>query len=164
MDVSKSPRLFLLDGLQRFIVFARKLDGVRRISVLGSILTDKPAPKDIDVLVVVADQMDLAPLANCSRQLKGLVQSINRGADVFLADERGNYIGRICRWKNCRPGIRMACKALHCGRRSYLYDDLAVVKLNAELVHHPPLTLWPTVEIRCQLPKDVEDWIAKIDI
>lgn len=164
MDVSKNPRQFLLDGLQRFIVFARKLDGVRRISVLGSILTAKPAPKDIDVLVVVDDQIDLAPLANCSRQLKGLVQSINRGADVFLADEQGNYIGRICRWRNCGPGIRMACKALNCGRRSYLYDDLAVITLNAELVHHPPLTLWPTIEIRCQLPKDVEDGIAKMDI
>ena len=83
---------------------------------------------------------------------------------MFLADEQGNYIGRICRWRNCGPGIRMACKALNCGRRSYLYDDLAVITLNAELVHHPPLTLWPTIEIRCQLPKDVEDGIAKMDI
>lgn len=164
MDASKNPRLFLLEGLQRFLESVRKLEGIRRISVLGSIVTAKPNPKDIDVLVVVADQIDLAPLATYSRQLKGRVQSINRGADVFLADERGNYIGRICHWKNCRPGIRMACKALNCGRRPYLYDDLAVVKLNEELVQHPPLTLWPGLEVRCPLPEDVEDWIAKIDI
>lgn len=161
MDASKNPRLLLLEGLQRFMVSARKLEGVRRISVLGSIVTAKPAPKDIDVLVDVADHTDLAPLAACSRQLKGQMQSINRGADVFLADERGNYIGRICHWKDCRPGIRMACKALNCGRRPYLYDDLAVVKLNAELVRHPPVTLLPTVEIRCPLPEDIGEWIAK---
>ena len=164
MNASKSPRLFLLDGLQRFMVLARKLEGIRRISVLGSIVTAKPNPKDIDILVVGADHTDLAPLAACSRQLKGVVQSINRGADVFLANEQDNYIGRICHWKDCRPGIRLACKALNCGRRPYLYDDFGVVKLNEELVQHPPLTLWPSLEVRCPLPEDVEDWIAKIDI
>lgn len=70
--------------------------GVRRIAVLGSIVTNKPNPKDIDVLVVVADDADLIPLATASRRLQGYAQSFNRGADVFLADERGTYIGRLC--------------------------------------------------------------------
>ncbi|HNR06507.1 MAG TPA: hypothetical protein PKM27_04270 [Saprospiraceae bacterium] len=162
MDASKNPRLFLLEGLQRFIKQVTKLDGVIRISLLGSIVTPKTNLKDIDVLVLVADHIDLAPLATYTRQLMGQVQSINRGADVFLADERGNYIGRICHWRDCRPGIRRACQAMHCGRRTYLYDDLSVVTLNAEMVRNPPVTLWPTVEIRCPLPRDVREWIEKL--
>jgi hypothetical protein len=59
------------------------------------------------VLVVVADDADLTPLATCARRLQGQAQSFNRGADVFLADERGTYIGRTCRWRDCQgSGIR----------------------------------------------------------
>lgn len=107
----------MLDGLRRFVVAARSVAGVRQIAVVGSIVTTKPNPKDIDVLVVVADDADLAPLAKHARQLQGHTQSFNRGADVFVADERGNYIGRTCRWKDCRSGVRQACDARHCGRR-----------------------------------------------
>ena len=82
------------------------INGVRRIALIGSIVTAKLDPKDIDVLVVVADDADLAALATCARRLHGHAQSFNRGADVFVADERGTYIGRTCRWKDCRPGRR----------------------------------------------------------
>ena len=58
---------------------ARQISGVRRIAVLGSIVTTKPDPKDIDVLVVVADDADLTPLATSSRRLQGHAQSFNRG-------------------------------------------------------------------------------------
>ena len=91
---SECHRQQLLDGLRRFVVSVRQIAGVRRIAVLGSIVTTKPDPKDIDVLVVVAHDADLTPLATCSRRLQGHAQSFNRGADVFLADERGTYIGR----------------------------------------------------------------------
>ena len=73
---------------------------------MGSIVTTKPDPKDIDVLVVVTDDADLSPLATAARRLQGYAQRFNRGADVFLADERGIYIGRTCRWRDCRPGVR----------------------------------------------------------
>ncbi len=86
----------LLDGLREFVTAARRIEGVSRISVVGSILTTKPDPKDVDLLLVVTDDADLTPLANCGRRLKGHAQSINRGADVFLADERGQCIGRTC--------------------------------------------------------------------
>src|SRR2546426_11461892 len=101
----------LLNGLRRFAASARQIAGIRRIAVLGSIVTTKPDPKDIDVLVVVADDADLAPLATCARRLQGQAQSLNRGADVFLADERGTYIGRTCHWRGRpagRPGGRRA--------------------------------------------------------
>jgi hypothetical protein len=137
--------------------------GVRRIAVLGSIVTDKPNPKDIDVLVVVADDADLTPLATASRRLQGHAQSFNRGADVFLADERGTFIGRMCRWKDCRPGVRRSCDALHCGRRPFLHDDLDAISLNASVVQSPPLTLWPGVERRVQLPPDLEEMVAALE-
>lgn len=155
-------RHHLLNGLCRFVASVTQIPGVRRIAILGSIVTTKPDPKDIDVLVVVADDADLAALATCGRRLQG-AQSHNRGADVFLADERGAYIGRTCHWKDCRPGVRQSCDALHCGRRPYLHDDLGAITLSSTLVHSPPVTLWPHVERRGQLPPDVEEFVAALE-
>jgi hypothetical protein len=126
-------------------------------------VTTKPDPKDIDVLVVVSDDADLTPLATASRRLQGHAQSFNRGADVFLADERGTYIGRTCHWRDCRPGVRRSCDTLHCGRRPYLHDDLEAIRLNSSVVLAPPVTLWPVVTRRGQLPPDVEEVVAALD-
>ena len=153
----------LLDGLRRFVRSVRDIPGVKSIAVLGSIVTTKPNPKDIDVLVVIADEADLTPLATASRRLQGHAQSFNRGADVFLANERGTYIGRTCHWRDCRPGVRQSCDALHCGRRPYLHDDLDAIRLNSSLVVSPPVTLWPHVERRGQLPPDVEEIVAAFE-
>ena len=160
---SEGHRQQLLEGLRRFVASVRQMAGVRRIAVLGSIVTAKPDPKDIDVLVVVADDADLAPLATASRRLQGHAQSFNRGADVFLADERGAYIGRMCHWKDCRPGVRRSCDALHCGRRPYLHDDLDAIRLKSSLVLSPPVTLWPCVARRGQLPPDVAEVVAALE-
>lgn len=162
-DTSEGHRQQLLAALRRFVVAARQIAGVRRIALLGSIVTTKPNPKDIDVLVVVADDADLTPLATCARRLQGQAQGFNRGADVFLADERGTYIGRTCHWRDCRPGVRLACDALHCGRRPYLHDDLDAITLNSRLVLSPPVTLWPCVERRGELPADVEAVVAALE-
>ena len=70
-SASEGHRQELLDGLRRFVASVRQIPGVQRLAVLGSIVTAKPDPKDIDVLVVVADDVDLAPLATCSRRLQG---------------------------------------------------------------------------------------------
>ena len=160
---SEGHRQELLHGLCRFVASARKIAGVRRIALLGSIVTAKPDPNDIDVLVVVADDADLAPLATCARRLQGHAQSVSRGADVFLADERGTYIGRTCHWKDCRPGIRRSCDALRCGLRPHLHDDLEAIRLNSTLVLSPPVTLWPYVERRGQLPPDVDEVVAALE-
>ena len=153
----------LLDGLRRFVRSVRDMAGVKSIAVLGSIVTAKLNPKDIDVLVVIADDADLMLLAAAARRLQGHAQSFNRGADVFLADERGTYIGRTCHWKDCRPGVRQSCDALHCGRRPYLHDDLDAIRLNSSLVLSPPVTLWPHVARRSQLPPDVEEIVAAFE-
>jgi len=57
---------------------------------------------------------DLAPLAACARRLQGRAQSFNRGADVFLADELGHYLGRTCLLEGVRTRSArvMQCAAL----------------------------------------------------
>jgi predicted nucleotidyltransferase len=99
-DTVENHRHALLDGLRRFVDASRNVAGVRRIALVGSIVTAKPDPKDIDVLVVVADEADLAPLALHARRLQGHAQSFNRGADVFLASE-------------APPQTVQACQVLH---------------------------------------------------
>lgn len=149
-------RQFLLMEALGFVRAARALPGVRRIALIGSLLTEKADPKDIDLLVSVDEGADLKPLAAACRRLMGRAQSRNKGADVFLADEASTYIGRTCPWRECRPGIRMACDARHCGLREHLHDDLDAICLPGELVKDPPLELWPRVIRRVSVPTDVE--------
>jgi predicted nucleotidyltransferase len=153
----------LLEAAVRFILAAARVSGVRSISLLGSITTDRENPKDVDLLVVVADDTDLAVLAAHARRLQGGAQHFNCGADVFLADEHANYLGRTCHWKDCRPGIRVACDALNCGRRPHLHDDLDNVRLSKQTVEAPPVTVWPRIMRRCALPSDVERALALLD-
>jgi hypothetical protein len=145
-----------------FVREARSTPGVRRIALLGSLATDKPLPKDADVLVTIDAAVDLGPLAHLGRRLKGTAQRINLGADIFLADEAGRYMGRICHYRECRP--RVACRALSCGLRQHLSDDLQVVTLDAALVRAPPIDLWPRFVARCAVPADTQAvLVAKLE-
>lgn len=106
--------------------------GVKRIALIGSLTTTKAIPHDVDVLVAIDDAVDLDRFASAGRRLKGAGQNINLGADIFLADESGAYLGRICHYRECHP--RAACRAQHCGRRDHLNDDLNVLTLPRELI------------------------------
>jgi hypothetical protein len=158
----RGHRAELLAAAVSFVRSVRAIAGVRQISLVGSIVTSWANPKDIDFLIRITDDSDLAALARHGRRLQGRAQQCNRGADVFLADERGQYLGRTCHWKDCRPGVRMACDARHCGRRPHLHDDLDDVALSATLVAEPPVTLWPELIRRVALPADVEAMITKL--
>ena len=160
-SVDSSIRDFLLNEVLRFVKYVRTCPGVLRIAVVGSLATDKENPKDADVLVTVDENADLNPLASAGRKLKGRAQSRNRGADIFLADPSGNYIGRTCHWRECRPGIRSSCDARHCGRRAFLHDDLDDVTLDVAVIKAPPLELWPNIVRRVDLPKDVEAQLVR---
>lgn len=153
----------MLAGVVGFVRAAARIVGVRRVALIGSILTAKPTPKDVDLLVTVSDDADLAPLARCARQLQGRLQGLNHWADVFLADESGHYLGRTCTWRECRPGIRASCDALHCGRRPHLHDDLGDVRLKRALIASPPVELWPVVIRRGHVPPDVEIVLATLE-
>jgi len=157
---SSGHRAELLDATVRFVTAIIDVPGVQSVSLLGSIVTDRPDPKDIDFLVTIDDHCDLTQLARLGRRLKGHTQSLNHGADVFLASTTGQYLGRLCSWRECRPGLRAACDALHCGRRPHLHDDLRTVNISLALVDTPPLEVWPTIHARVSLPPDVSAWVA----
>lgn len=152
----------LLSHLPWFVSAVAKLPGIRRIALLGSITTNKHNPKDIDFLVVVDDDIDLELLARLGRKIKGRAQQLNRGADIFLADVQGRYIGRTCSWKRCGAGIRRSCDALNCGKRHYLHDDLETVTLSQETVR-TALELWPSLECRDGLPDDLEKTLKQLE-
>jgi hypothetical protein len=137
-----------------FVRAARSTPGVLRIALIGSLATDKPVPKDADVLVTIDPAIDLDPLARLGRRLKGTAQTINLGADIFLADAAGRYTGRICHYRECCP--RVACRALSCGLRQHLNDDLQIVTLSPTLVNAPPIDLWPRIVARCTVPADTQ--------
>ena len=155
-------RVRLIAEVLAFVQEAKRLAGVRRIALIGSLTTAKVDPKDADVLVTVTAEADLAPLAKLGRRLQGRAQSFNRGGDIFLADPEGKYLGRTCAWKECRPGIRQSCDALHCGRRAFLHDDLRSIKLEKALVSCPPVELWPQVITRITVPQDVEEGLLQV--
>jgi len=148
------PRRVLLLAVCSFVRAARICPGVLRIALVGSLVTTKAIPKDADVLVTIDNTMDLTELARAGRRLKGTAQTINLGADIFLADSTGRYLGRICHYRECHP--RVACLAQHCGRREHLNDDLHVVTLSNELLARPPIDLWPNVVRRLTVLRDVE--------
>ena len=150
----------LLTAATRFVRDAVAVPGVRSVSLVGSITTAQPNPKDIDLLVEIGDDSDVTVLATHARRLQGRAQQLNRGADIFLADEHGRYLGRTCPWRECRPGIRARCDALHCGLRPHLHDDLETVRLEHNLIVAPPVTIWPEVVRRTPLPANVERMIV----
>ncbi len=149
------PRRPLFLWAYSFVRAARVCPSVRRIALLGSLATAKAIPKDIDLLVTVEPAMDLTQLARAGRRLQGLAQTVNLGADIFLADTAGQYLGRICRYRECYP--RVACRAQHCGHRAYLNDDLHLVTLSKDLLAAPPFELWPKVTRRLAAPEDLEE-------
>jgi len=148
------PRPVLLAAVRCFVREAARCAGVLRIAFVGSLTTDKAAPKDADVLVTIDAGMELTKLARAGRRLMGQAQRINLGGDIFLADVAGRYLGRICRYRECHP--RALCRARHCGLRDHLNDDLDVVTLSAKLIAEPPIELWPGITRRVPVPADVE--------
>ena len=154
-------RYKLLDEALVFTQVASHIPGVTRIALIGSLTTDKVDPKDADLLVMVTDDVDLTDLATAARKLQGHCQSFSRSGEVFLADERYDYLGRACPWKRCGPGIRASCDALNCGKRPYLHDDLQAVKLPHSLIAEPPLELWPQITARVPVPDDVTERVLR---
>jgi hypothetical protein len=149
--MASSTRANLLRFGAEFRSLIAELKGIERVALIGSLCTDKAEPNDIDFVVTLKPGTDIGPLARVSRRLKGRAQQINRGADIFLVEE-GQYIGRICHYRQCHP--RVLCRALHCGLRDHLNDDLGVLRLRQDLITDPPLEIWPNWKARDSMPKD----------
>lgn len=156
-------RTFLIAETFRFIKRVVKMPGIKRIAIIGSLTKAKTDPKDADILITIDDEADLTALAAAARTLKGMAQSKNKGADIFLANPSGKYIGRICHWRSCGPGIRASCDARHCGRRFYLHDDFDDIKLDPLLVREPPIEVWPTVICRQEVASDLLPYLSSFE-
>jgi len=84
-----NPRPHLLNAVLAFVRAAQSTPGVLRIALLGSLATDKPVPKDADVLVTIDAAMDLDPLARLGRRLQGTAQTVNMGPTSSWPTRRG---------------------------------------------------------------------------
>ena len=157
-------RAFLIAEAFRFIDRIVAIPGLRRIAMVGSLTSSKADPKDVDILITIDNEADLTTLATAARKLKGAAQTKNKGADVFIANLSGQYIGRICHWRDCGPGIRASCDARNCGRRHFLHDDLDEINLDPVLVKEPPLEIWPTVVYRQSVASDLLTFLAKFEV
>ncbi len=144
-----------------FILSCKEIEGVERISIIGSLISSKEKPKDVDLLVNISDDLDLTHLAKISRTLQGKSGGMTGGADVFLANSKNEYLGRICIWKDCKPRVRMSCDAQNCGKRKYLHDDLGVIKLSKDIIENPALILYPKLIYNFPIPQDIEEGIVK---
>jgi len=76
-------RQFLLLEALAFVRSASRLPGVLRIVLIGSLTTEKADPKDVDLLVTVADDLDLKSLASAGRKLKGGEPKAGTAAPMF---------------------------------------------------------------------------------
>jgi len=156
-------RAFLIAEAFRFVDRIVAIPGLRRIAMVGSLTSSKVDPKDVDILITIDDEADLTALAIAARKLKGAAQTKNKGADVFLVNPSGQYIGRICHWRECGPGIRASCDARNCGQRHYLHDDLDDTNLDALLVKEPPLEIWPVVVYRQPAASDLLPFLSRFE-
>ena len=147
-------REHLLNAGAEFVERLKPVPSVRRIALIGSLTTDKDNPKDIDFLVTVDPSADIPRVAAWGRRLKGQAQQRSAGADVFLCSEDDRYLGRLCGYRTCQP--RAACLGGECHLGTHLKTDFAVVQLSRELVHNPPIILWPRIEARMPPPEDVQ--------
>ena len=145
----------LLEASLAFVRAVRRLPGVSRVALIGSLVTPKSKPHDCDLLVSVTDEVDMSALSKLGRKLKGQTGGMGSGADIFVCDGTHRYIGRTCEWRDCWPRVR--CDALNCGLRPGLHDDLDTLRLEHDLTLHPPLELFPAVVARVVVPRDVEE-------
>jgi hypothetical protein len=153
-------RRHLLAAAVPFVQAATRLPGVTRVALLGSLTIGKVEPKDIDLLVTISAETDVSALDRLARQLQGRISATAHGlygADVFLADPTGQYMGRLCKYREC-PSLRR-CAAQHCGRQPHLKDDLDVIALERSLIAAPPLVLWPAMTAQGGVPPDVETYL-----
>ena len=90
------PRHFLLMAVRTFVRAICGLAGLHRIALMGSLTTDKPTPKDADVLVTNQPRQDLTDLARPARPLNGAPPTTNLGRDIFHAFTPQNNMGRGC--------------------------------------------------------------------
>ena len=153
----RTDRSVILDCAQWFVGEIKKLDGIKRVALIGSICTDKKNPRDIDILITIHEGTDIKRIATLKRKLQGRIQRGSLGADVFLV-ENGQYIGRPCQYKE--PWVRVVCasdKNVCSLGRPFLCDTSQNFQLSKDVVDNPPIILWPEARADIEIPCDIKE-------
>ncbi|NTX00010.1 MAG: hypothetical protein HGB35_08825, partial [Geobacteraceae bacterium] len=148
--MARSIRQSLLAVGLEFARGAERVRGVERIALLGSILTEKPAPKDIDFLLTVAGDANLEEIATLGRKMKGKLQGMSLGTDIFLCSPNAQYLGRTCSYRDCH--VRADCGGADCRPGSWRRTDFHVITLSKEIMESPSLVLRPITVPNASLP------------
>jgi predicted nucleotidyltransferase len=157
-NVEKENRIKMVNVVKEFLPAIKRTNGVKFIGLIGSLTRDSPEPKDIDMVVCVTPSADLPELGTVCKRIAGRMMQIGKGVDMFVYDDlSGEYVGRICQYRDCRPGIRR-CRADHCRMRPYLKDDLSTIRLPAFVRKNVPVELHPTLRYNPpEAPEDVSE-------
>ena len=143
------PRRALLLAVCSFVRAARICPGVLRIALMGSLVTNKPIPKDADVLVTIDDTTDLTGLARAASAPQGVCSNHQPSSLMRLgvtSDAFASIASAIRAW-HASPSIADAAPTS---------TMTHVVTLSKELLAAPPIDLWPDVVPRVKVPPDVE--------
>jgi predicted nucleotidyltransferase len=146
-----SDRQLLLASARWFVKRERRVPGVERIALIGSLATDKCNPKDLDLLVSVLADAEIKPIATLARKTQGRCQRGRLGVDIFLA-QGDEYVGRCCNYREPHP--RVACGGNRCDHEC-LHLCRTSFCMATEVVNAPPIILWPEFSRQLPPPADV---------
>ena len=77
----------LIKLVLEFILSCKNIESIQRIANIGSLISNKIKPKDVDLLLNISEDMDLTHLAKISRTLQGKSGGLIGGADVNAHDK-----------------------------------------------------------------------------
>jgi hypothetical protein len=89
------PRRPLLLAVLSFVRAAEACPGVRRVSLMGSIVTAKAIPNDIDVLVTIGAEMELSKLARAGARSGAQMGNGSVRRDGFWAGSASDPVDTI---------------------------------------------------------------------
>jgi len=153
----KSPRgadrAELLAAVRWFLERIPEVPGVERVELVGSLATDKPDPKDLDLLVTVGAGADLTELAALGRKVLGRRKTGTWGADLFVVED-GRCLGRTCNYREPHPRVR--CGRCRCvPERPFLCDTSGAFTVDVGALTGSGVLLWPQFQAAKDVPGDV---------
>jgi hypothetical protein len=84
--LATARRVWLFGRLQALVELAAKTGKLRRVFVWGSFVTTKPAPKDLDILLIMDEGFEIERIAPPSREVFDSTRAKLRfESDVFWA-------------------------------------------------------------------------------
>jgi predicted nucleotidyltransferase len=140
--LSKKERLSLM--ALKFTDVVKGAEGIEKVILFGSVVTDKLNPRDLDLAVYISDYKCIPQIALAARRLT----PIYHGWEVFvMGGKTGRYIGRICKRKpsNC-PTNSVECNIPDCGKIPLIKVIEGFEFNEDEFLSSPNKVLWERTE------------------